>query len=247
MIILCPKMAKLSGLAYLDGKKAKPKMKDLGYTTHKFIDIDGAQCHIVSDKESVVIVFRGTEPTEFSDVLADLNVWPDEAHNGHGLVHNGFQTELDKLWPKIQASLKIMKTDGKNIFIAGHSLGGAMATLCASRMLGQVTALYTYGSPRVGNRKFVKGLGNLKHYRHVNNNDIVTGVPFWLMGYRHHGPARYINHYGFIRAFTPWQRFKDKMRGRWESLRDGKPFDGVGDHDINKYYKHAEKNSKVLK
>ena len=34
-------MAKLSGLAYLDGKKAKPKMKDLGYTTHKFIDIDG--------------------------------------------------------------------------------------------------------------------------------------------------------------------------------------------------------------
>ena len=107
MIILCPKMAKLSGLAYLDGKKAKPKMKDLGYTTHKFIDIDGAQCHIVSDKESVVIVFRGTEPTEFSDVLADLNVWPDEAHNGHGLVHNGFQTELDKLWPKSKHHLRL--------------------------------------------------------------------------------------------------------------------------------------------
>lgn len=249
MISLCPQMAKLSSLAYLDGKEAKPKMKALGYTTHKFLDRDGAQCHILSNKNDIVIVFRGTEPTELSDVAADLNIWPDEAFNGVGLVHNGFQEELNKLWKGIESSLKIMKTDGKNLYIAGHSLGGAMATLCASRMLDNVTALYTYGSPRVGNLEFVNHLqrSKLNHYRHVNNNDIVTAVPFWLLGYRHYGPARYINHYGNIRKLTVWQKIKDKMRGRWASIKDGNPVDGIGDHDITKYYKHCERNNTELK
>ena len=108
-------MAKCAGIAYLDGPEAKPKYKELGYTTHKFIDVEGAQCHIVSNKEEIVICFRGTEPDELSDVLADLNAWPDKAYNGHGLVHNGFQEEVNKVWGKIEASLKMMKTEGKKL------------------------------------------------------------------------------------------------------------------------------------
>ena len=68
-----------------------------------------------------------------------------------------------------------------------HSLGAALATICASRL--DAHELYTFGSPRVGNRAFVKEMKNdgIQHYRFVNNNDIVTGVPF---------PLRvYINHY----------------------------------------------------
>ena len=244
MTVDCAKMAKLSGIAYLDGPEAKPLMKELGYTTHKFIEKDGAQCHIVSNKEEVVVVFRGTEPGEISDVLADLNAWPDKPMIGKGLVHNGFQEEVNKVWDPIQSTLNKMKREGKHFYVAGHSLGGAMATIFTSRMADQVSALFTYGSPRTGTRAFVKAFEHVPHFRHVNNNDIVTSVPLWIMGYRHHGKSTYINHYGFIRKFTPWQRFKDKMRGRWEALKKGKPFDGVGDHDINKYFKHTNKNQK---
>jgi len=242
MIENCSKMAKAAQTAYLDGKPAKPEYKKLGYTTHKFIDIDGAQCHIVSNKDEVVLCFRGTEPTEFSDITADLNAFPDKANNGHGLVHNGFQEEVNKVWDTITASLNKMKLDGKNLFVCGHSLGGAMATIATSRLGDKVNALYTYGSPRVGTRSFVKSFAQIPHYRHVNNNDMVTKVPFALMGYKHHSKARYINYYGNIRSLTPWQRIKDQWRGRWAALKKGCPFDGAYDHGMKYYVQYTEAN-----
>lgn len=227
--------AQMAQLAYLDGKEAKPHYKKLGFTFHKFFDVDGAQCHVVRNKENLVICFRGTEPTEISDVLADLNAWPSKGKLD-GWVHSGFQGELDKLWDDVKAYV-----DGfskLNVYICGHSLGAAMATLCASRM-PQALALYTYGSPRVGTRSFVKAL-KVPHTRCVNNNDIVTSVPLALMGYKHHGKLCYINYYGNIRKFTPWQRLKDKWRGRWTALKKKMPFDGAYDHSMEHYCKYTE-------
>ena len=113
---------------------------------------------------------------------------------------------------------KLGRKGGRDIYVCGHSLGGAMSTICASRLReddkGNVKALYTYGSPKVGGKLFVWNLDELEHYRFVNNNDMVTRVPLWIMGYRHHGNLTYINHYGNIRSMTSYQRFKDKMRGR---------------------------------
>jgi hypothetical protein len=34
-----------------------------------------------------------------------------------------------------------------------------------------------------------------------------------------------------------WQRFKDQLRGRKAAWKKGEPFDGVRDHDINRYIK----------
>ena len=81
---------------------------------------------------------------------------------------------------------------GKPIYVAGHSLGGAVAVV-ASAMIGrdEVAACYTFGSPRVGNRTFdvyVKP----PHYRIVNGWDVVPLVPFTLMRYNHGGDPRYI-------------------------------------------------------
>ena len=152
----CSLMAKCAQIAYMDGKEAKAAYKKVGYTSHKFIENDGAQVHIVSNKTEIVLCFRGTEPAEFSDIKADLNALPDKAANGHGLVHNGFQTEIEKIWDQIRTAMAKMKLDGKQFYITGHSLGGAMATIAASRLPDVCDALYTYGSPRAGTRKFVK-------------------------------------------------------------------------------------------
>jgi triacylglycerol lipase len=233
---ICSKMAHLAALAYLDGKEAKPKMKELGYTGHKFFENDGAQCHAVWNKEEYVLAFRGTEPDEITDVLADLNAIPRGAMT-HGLVHSGFRNECDKLWDAV------VKHHGKGhnekkLYITGHSLGAAMATIATSRFEEEmkVEQLTTFGSPRVGTRSFVKHI-ETKHLRFVNNNDIVTKVPLWLMGYKHHGELQYINFYGNIRKMTGWQLVKDRWRG-WKSG----VLDGVVDHGMDNYIKAAEKN-----
>jgi triacylglycerol lipase len=236
----CHLMAKMAEAAYLDGDEARPRYKALGFKNHHFIDTDGAQCHVVWNNDMFVLCFRGTEPSEFSDIKADLNALPDRANNGCGWVHNGFQEEVNKIWDEILTYLN--KANGKNFFITGHSLGGAMATIATSRLSEDVTALYTYGSPRAGTRSFVKSFANIPHYRHVNNNDVVPKVPFAFLGYRHHCKPTYINYYGEIRPLTYWQRVKDQWRGRLQALRKGVPFDGAYDHSMTYYVKYTEKN-----
>lgn len=231
----CPEMAKLASIAYLDGWDAKKHFNKMGYTQSKFFEVNGAQCHALWNDETYILAFRGTEPDEMSDVLADLNAFPDKGVSG-GWVHNGFQNELEKVWEEIKAHREEHKD--KEFFITGHSLGGAMATLAASRfnLIDNVACLYTYGSPRVGTRSFVKSCKVL-HYRHKNNNDIVTAVPLWIMGYKHHGNLRYINFYGNVRKLTLWQGIKDKWRGYKSGL-----LDGAKDHSIVAYYTNLQRS-----
>ena len=73
-----------------------------------------------------------------------------------------------------------------------------------------------------------------------NNNDVVTSVPLFLMGYKHHGDLTYINYFGYIRKMSLWQIVKDKWRGRWRAFRKGQPFDGAYDHGMAYYVKYTD-------
>mgnify|MGYP001219526560 CR=1 FL=1 len=240
--------AECSRLAYKSKLKARKEYRRIGFTTYNFYSVEGAQVHVAKNSDVIVIAFRGTEPKQFSDIKADLMAWKKRSRVG-GQVHAGFKGEVDKLWADIRVSLG--RKGGRDIYLCGHSLGGAMATICASRLIsetnsGGVEGLYTYGSPKVGGRKYTWHLHvqDLEHHRFVNNNDMVTRTPLWIMGYRHYGYLTYINHYGNIRPMTSWQRFKDKLRGRWAALRKFQFFDGIRDHNINKY---CEKLKQLVK
>ena len=233
------KMAKLSQWAYQPRAKALPKFKKLGYTTATLYDIDGAQAYVITNKEETVIAFRGTQSREKSDIYADLQFFKKESLK-EGKVHRGFQGEVDKLWDKL-----IKKIKDKEVYLTGHSLGAAMATITAARLGNQAKGLYTYGSPRVGNKKFIKNI-TCSHNRVVNNNDVVAKIPFWLLGYRHHGQLLYLNYYGNIRNATWWQRFKDGVRGRWRALKKKQPFDGIYDHKMTTYTKELQKNADTI-
>lgn len=222
------KFAQMAEIAYKD-LEAKILFIGMGYDNHVFLDKDGAQCHIVWNEDEIVLCFRGTEPDELSDVLADLNAIPRKSVTD-GWVHSGFRGELDKLWDHIKPLTD--KHKKKELYICGHSLGAAMSTIAASR-LPQTEEIYTFGSPRVGTRSFVKAL-KANHWRFVNNNDIVTRVPLALMGYKHHGNLCYINHYGKIRKMTLWQRIKDKFRGYKSGL-----LDGAKDHSMGNYVQYT--------
>jgi triacylglycerol lipase len=231
--------AKISATTYDNPNVSTDKFKALGYKIIKFFDIDGAQAYLLNNGTITVLSFRGTEVTEKSDVLADLKSGKNLEACG-GKVHVGFKGEINKLWSSIS---KELEANPGNIYVTGHSLGAAMATIAASRMQDRVTALITFGSPRVGNQEFVNSL-NVTHYRVQNNCDDVTKVPFRLMGFVHHGTHKYMNYYGEFRDLTPQQRVKDMIRSRLRARAKGQKFIGVFDHMMANYIAKLEKLKK---
>ena len=121
-----------------------------------------------------MIVCRGTEPNDWNDIRADLDLALVIAETA-GRVHRGFKREVDDLWPRLEQALV---NNTQPLWFTGHSLGGAMATICASRcklsyIQSNPRALYTFGSPRVGNRRYVElrpirsvSLGEQQRHRH---------------------------------------------------------------------------------
>lgn len=136
------------------------------------------------------LIFRGT--TDLKDWLIDFEAIPNK-WSGQGLVHKGFEDALQLVWDKIAASLKTNVPSDCPLFIAGHSLGAALATLAAALL--QPRALYTFGSPRVGDNTFGATLSSVKNFRVVNNRDLVPTQPPPLP-FHHVGELHYITHDG---------------------------------------------------
>jgi triacylglycerol lipase len=229
--------AELARIAYLNEERATLGARQIGFTTSKFIELDGAQAYIFSNDIDIVIACRGTEPREWNDIKADANAWPIIAET-IGRVHRGFKKEVDDLWPVLEKEL-IHNT--KELWLCGHSLGAAMATICASRcrlsyIKSNPIELFTYGSPRVGTKKYVTHCV-VKHTRWVNNNDVVTRVPPVWLGYRHVGNEMYLNAYGKVRKMTGYQRFKDRYRGFIMGIKQGR-IDHFSDHSIASYIQY---------
>lgn len=199
-----------------------------------YINVSGAQAYVMSDKDDVLIACRGTEPTEISDIKADLNTFKI-SHPAGGKVHKGFWIEYTKIIQDVKTALKKHNPKGtKTVWVCGHSLGGAMALLVSVEIRPN-GGCYTFGQPRVGNTEFLKTI-DFPYFRYRNNNDIVPTVPPSWLFFKHAGKLRYINHYGNIRNLTPWQKFKDQLRGRWAAIKKFQLFDGVKDHSMNYYY-----------
>lgn len=122
----------------------------------------------------IIILFQGTE--SFKDLLIDVMVVPtkyEKPYNGQNWrVHSGFY----KAWNSVRSEIlnKIfyndnkLYEDGDTFLISGHSLGGAIATLCAEdvgyhaeRDMGgrAPIQLVTFGAPRISkNNNGVKAL-----------------------------------------------------------------------------------------
>ena len=210
--------------------------------------------------DSAWLVFRGTVPSSKQQVKADSLARMNEEWEV-GQVHLGFQNELDLVWEDV---LNYVETHAapqlRRIYVCGHSLGGAMATLAASRLLCHSlkrgdsrlapSGLITFGSPRTGDIQFASFMnalnvgqdeerGRVGIWRFRNNNDIVTRVPSYLMGFRHCGKTVYVDHRENIH-FDPWLStlILSGFRGAgWRILRDS-----VGDHSMVNYLKTLEKH-----
>ncbi|MBD2257427.1 hypothetical protein [Pseudanabaena sp. FACHB-2040] len=103
-----------------------------------------------------------------------------------GYVTAGFRGIYVSLRQKLIDALSKKPSNAK-IFVAGHSLGGALATLAIPDILRNThfkhpesVVLYTFASPRCGDRTFALNFEKLgvRHWRIANTEDFVTMLPF---------------------------------------------------------------------
>jgi triacylglycerol lipase len=135
-----------------------------------------------SKRKCFYLVFRGTQTVKewIRNFGIALNPY---LLPSFGNVHDGFLQTYSSVRDEVSASLSERKGTDR-LFIAGHSLGAAIATLAApdiEKNFGlKVEAVYTFGSPRVGDDAFVRafnGAMESRSFRITNTSDIVTSIP----------------------------------------------------------------------
>ena len=226
--------AELADVSYYSRAVSGELAHSMGFPDTRFYEMEGAQAYVFANEHDAIITCRGTEPHEWIDIETNLDAVMAVAESV-GRVHRGFKTEVDRLWPCLEQAL-ISNT--RPVWFTGHSLGGAMAAICAGRcrlsfIQSSPRAVFTFGSPRIGNRRYVNHV-RLEYYRFVNNNDIVPQVPPAWCGYRHSGKQVYIDSDGRISRVVGWNQSKDRWRGFWRGLRRWK-IDHFSDHAVGNY------------
>jgi triacylglycerol lipase len=211
------------------------------YFDIKFFNSGSTQCYALWDDNDLIYAFRGTEPKKLSDIKTDIRFRKTEAsEDSSGRVHRGFKDGLDLIWDDFLDNFEKNSVSKKNIFLTGHSLGAALATIAAGRLGDENVIGYTYGSPRVGNSEFREAF-RPKFYRFRNNNDIVTRQPPEFIGYTHIGHLNYFDRKGnHVHGFSRWYMFKQYLIGMLVGLKNFE-IDSFWDHSSVKYHKLCKK------
>ena len=158
-------------------------LSDPGTDTQGFVAVRLAG----DEMDMAVVSFRGTENvqdwmTNLRYSMAPADSLPPAANDSTARVHQGFRDAFRSVKEDVDRYLPW--AEGLPVFITGHSLGGALATLGAAHLSGRgLAACYTFGAPRVGNEGFASSL-RIPVYRVVNALDPVPLVPGHWRGYR---------------------------------------------------------------
>jgi triacylglycerol lipase len=235
-------------LAYSDAPAVDAGIKSWGFSQSVFLDRRGTQGFLAGSDEMILVAFRGTEPAKLKDWMTDADVDPVGFLGGK--VHAGFLRALRGIWDDLNAAIDTLQRRSQSLWITGHSLGAALATLATARFRLEsgtpVHGLYTFGSPRVGDGDFGLRFNQDfqgQTFRYVNNADVVTRVPNRVpFGYRHVGTFLFFDDAGDIQSDVHWwNKFLNEVQGNIDDLLSGK-IAALDDHFIANYIRNAQKN-----
>jgi len=131
------------------------------------------------------IIFRGTQ--YLADWLTNLNIASSRSSFSQA-VHDGFNIAFKSMEFQIANFMESSVKNGNvhSVHCVGHSLGGALATLCGEWIkakYGMKPYIYTFGSPRVGMDGFAstctREIGSERIFRAYHKTDVVPCIPIW--------------------------------------------------------------------
>lgn len=209
----------------------------------------------VRDNQIILVAFRGS--SEARDFIQDAKFLKEDlmySRDGNEVeVHAGFIAAFESVDVEVVKQVKNLLgiLPGARIIITGHSLGGALAQLCALEFARQKLPLdlvVTFGSPRVGNKTFATiyneaqiackpctnggtqiapGYNSLRDLtlNVVNEGDPVPLLPPLLNGYRDCGTEYFLRRNGAVQVnpFIGMELFADLMGAiaRWRNFQLG--------------------------
>lgn len=245
---MTPKAANLPSPA--NGRDGYTRVDHHGYVMLKSIEAHGIRALLCGRKREtgktplhIVIVFRGTASVRnaLTDARISRRVFDEMAEDTKkgATIHNGFASAWHDLRPLIHEHLPrvveryqaIVGAEQSYYFLCtGHSLGGAVASLCAYSLVrgilsphrnGRDVLCYTFGSPRVGNNLFASQYNKWvsETYRVVNENDRVASLGHCCR--QHLGKLVRIDRDGNV-VLEPCdlERLYDPTRGSGASLKN---------------------------
>lgn len=247
-------LGNLSKLAYEEDRKTiKSALKKQGLTLDKY-DIRSkrysVEGFIAYDKDKAVLAFAGTD--DLKDLKNNAKTWSkpidDKACGEQIRFHSGFHKAamavINNNDGALISHLAELQKQGKKIYITGHSLGGALATITAYYAKTAVkpvelAGVYTFGQPFTGDDDFQACYDEkLKNqtFRFVSDKDVIPKTRF-DGSYRHVGLFLFFNESGDLQNSKPTDYAGDFMSFAKSNLLNA--------HAMSSYQSLLEKNKEI--
>ncbi|MEO5363847.1 MAG: lipase family protein [Magnetococcus sp. DMHC-8] len=206
------------------------QLPDFAVTQHLHGNI---QWLAARNADALWIVFRGTD--ELADWVDNLDV--AKTVSAQGYVHKGFANAIDRVWRFVLD--EVYAQEIRHLHFVGHSLGGALAAIAASRcllgVLGNRIQLWTFGQPRCGDKRWADWMDERLGQRYVrvfNAGDIVPHLPTF-MRFRHAGTEVFFDEHGKVATPT----FLHRVTAAVEVIRTQLPSSILrfGAHSMGRY------------
>ena len=188
----------LCEVAYEPLDIAKERFKELDFQTVKYFNADGyakqpvyAVTGIRNEKTILVIVFPGSNDP--SDWLQNVNFYSGGAETAG--IHQGFAGAFADNREQVKEVAKDPSVD--QIWVTGHSMGGALAVICAEYLSkdedlnSKLKGVFSFAQPMVARSEYADLLSNQlgdRHVHFINEHDV---VPRLAPGYVHTGMMIY--------------------------------------------------------